>query len=60
MAKRRSTIPTYKRRRRKGSFLGRLIGWIVKLILAFIIISVLSYLIFRTSNKWVFYRGGDD
>lgn len=26
----------------------------------FIIISVLSYLIFRTSNKWVFYRGGDD
>ena len=26
----------------------------------FIIISVLSYLIFRTSNRWVFYRGGDN
>jgi multiple sugar transport system permease protein len=26
----------------------------------FIIISVLSYLIFRTSNRWVFYRGGND
>jgi multiple sugar transport system permease protein len=26
----------------------------------FIIISVLSYLIFRTSRRWVFYRGGND
>lgn len=26
----------------------------------FVIISVLSYFIFRTSRSWVFYRGGDD
>ena len=50
MAKRRSsTIPQYKRRR-KGSFLGRLIGWIVKIILAFLIISVLWVLAYRFVN----------
>ena len=47
MAKRRtSTIPQYKRRR-KGSFIGRLIGWIVKLIVAFFVISILWVLAYR-------------
>jgi monofunctional biosynthetic peptidoglycan transglycosylase len=50
MAKRRgSTIPKYKRRR-KGSFLGRLVGWIVKLTVAVIIISVLWVLAYRFVN----------
>jgi monofunctional biosynthetic peptidoglycan transglycosylase len=50
MAKRRgSTIPKYKRRR-KGSFLGRVVGWIVKLALAVIIISVLWVLAYRFVN----------
>jgi monofunctional glycosyltransferase len=50
MAKRRgSTIPRYKRRRER-SFLGRLLGWIVKLILAFLIISVLWVLAYRFIN----------
>jgi monofunctional biosynthetic peptidoglycan transglycosylase len=50
MAKRRSsTIPHYKRRR-KGSVLGRLIGWIVKIILALILISVLWVLAYRFVN----------
>src|SRR5690348_11748214 len=50
MAKRRgSTIPKYKRRR-KGSFLGRLVGWIVKLTLAVILISVLWVLAYRFIN----------
>ena len=50
MAKRRSTIPTYKRRRPKGSFLGRLVGWIVKLIVALLLISVLWVLAYRFIN----------
>jgi monofunctional biosynthetic peptidoglycan transglycosylase len=50
MAKRRaSTIPQYKRRRRR-SFLARLIGWIIKLILAFLLISVLWVLAYRLIN----------
>src|SRR5215218_4921344 len=50
MAKRpRSTIPQYKRRR-KGSLLRRIIGWIIKLILAFLIISVLWVLAYRFVN----------
>ena len=50
MAKRRSsTIPQYKRRR-KGSVIGRIVGWIVKLILAFLIISVLWVLVYRFVN----------
>ena len=49
MAKRSSTIPHYKRRR-KRSFLGRLIGWIVKLIVAFLIVSVLWVLAYRFIN----------
>src|SRR6478735_12798199 len=50
MAKRpKSTIPQYKRRR-KGSLVGRIVGWIVKLILAFLIISVLWVLAYRFVN----------
>jgi len=50
MAKRRSpSIPKYKRRRER-SFLGRLIGWIVKLVLALILSSVLWVLAYRFVN----------
>jgi monofunctional biosynthetic peptidoglycan transglycosylase len=50
MAKRsKSTIPRY-RRKRSRSFLGRLIGWIVKLIVAFLLISVLWVLAYRFVN----------
>ena len=49
MARRKSTIPQYKRRRRR-SIVGRIIGWIVKLILAFIIISILWVLAYRFVN----------
>ena len=51
MAKRpKSTIPRYKRRRKGGSLIGRIIGWIVKLIFAFLIISVLWVLAYRFVN----------
>jgi monofunctional biosynthetic peptidoglycan transglycosylase len=47
MAKGRgSTIPQYKRRR-KGSFLSKLMGWIAKLVIAFLVISVLWVLAYR-------------
>jgi monofunctional biosynthetic peptidoglycan transglycosylase len=50
MAKRsRSTIPRYRRRRQR-SFIGRLLGWIIKLVLAFLIISVLWVLAYRFIN----------
>ena len=50
MAKRPgSTIPRYKRRR-KRSAIGRIIGWIVKLVLAFLIISALWVLAYRFIN----------
>ena len=49
MARRKSTIPRYKRRR-KRSLPGRIVGWIVKLILAFLIISVLWVLAYRWIN----------
>ena len=50
MAKRpKSTIPHYKRRRR-GSVIGRIFGWIAKLVLAFLIISVLWVLAYRFVN----------
>jgi len=56
MAKRpRSTIPHYKRRR-KGSFLRRLIGWVVKIILAFLIVSVLWVLAYRFVNPPVTFN----
>ena len=44
-------IPRYKRRRkRSGSLIGRIFGWIVKLILAFLILSVLWVLAYRFVN----------
>jgi monofunctional biosynthetic peptidoglycan transglycosylase len=46
MARRKSTIPTYKRRKPR-SLLGRILGWTVKLLLAFVIISVLWVLAYR-------------
>jgi monofunctional biosynthetic peptidoglycan transglycosylase len=50
MARRpKSSIPKYKRRR-KGSLIGRVIGWAVKLVLAFLIISVLWVLAYRFIN----------
>jgi monofunctional biosynthetic peptidoglycan transglycosylase len=47
---RRSTIPTYKRRTRKRSFVSRFVGWLFKLLLAFLIISVLWVLAYRFVN----------
>jgi monofunctional biosynthetic peptidoglycan transglycosylase len=46
---RSSTIPKYKRRRRRSqrSLPGRVIGWIVKLIVAFFLISILWVLAYR-------------
>lgn len=49
MAKRRSTIPTY-RRRRPRSVVRRLIGWIVKLIVALVVLSILWVLAYRFIN----------
>jgi monofunctional biosynthetic peptidoglycan transglycosylase len=44
-------IPKYKRRRpRSGSLIGRIIGWIVKLVLTLLIISVLWVLAYRFVN----------
>jgi len=52
MAKRpKSTIPKYKRRRaRSGSLIGRIFSWIVKLILIFLVGSVLWVLAYRFVN----------
>ena len=47
MAKARSTIPRYKRRRARGSFVGRFFGWIAKLVAAFFVISILWVVIYR-------------
>ena len=41
-----STIPRYKRRR-KRSLAGRILGWIVKLVVAFFLISILWVLAYR-------------
>jgi monofunctional biosynthetic peptidoglycan transglycosylase len=50
MAKQRSsTIPKYKRRR-KRSLVARIFGWVVKLILAFLIVSVAWVLAYRFLN----------
>jgi monofunctional biosynthetic peptidoglycan transglycosylase len=55
MAKRRSTIPQYKRKR-KASFIRRLLGWLVKLVMAFILISVLWVLAYRFVNPPVTFN----
>ena len=49
MARRKSSIPQYKRRRPR-SLVRRVIGWIVKLIVAFFLISVLWVLAYRFVN----------
>jgi len=49
MAKRRSTIPTY-RRRRPRSLVRRLLGWIVKFVLAIVLFSILWVLAYRFIN----------
>jgi monofunctional biosynthetic peptidoglycan transglycosylase len=47
MARRKtSTIPTYKRRRQRG-LPGRIFGWVVRLVLGFILLSVLWVLAYR-------------
>src|SRR3954468_15337338 len=45
-----STIPRYKRRRKGGSVIRRIVGWIVKLILALLIMSLLWVLAYRFVN----------
>lgn len=52
MARRpKSSIPKYKRSRRKsGSLLGRIFGWIIKLILIFLVGSILWVLAYRFVN----------
>jgi monofunctional biosynthetic peptidoglycan transglycosylase len=50
MARRpKSTIPRYKRRRTR-SLIGRIVGWIVKLIVAFLLVSILWVLAYRFVN----------
>ena len=47
MAKRKtSTIPTYRRKRQRG-LPARILGWLVRLVLAFVVISVLWVLAYR-------------
>ncbi len=51
MAKRSTAaIPTYRRRRKRGSPIGKLVGWIVRVILALIVLSVLWVLAYRFIN----------
>ena len=50
MAKRpKSSIPKYKRPR-KGSLIGRIVGWIVKLLVAFFVLTALWVLAYRFIN----------
>jgi monofunctional biosynthetic peptidoglycan transglycosylase len=51
MAKRpKSSIPRYKRRRSGGSLVGRIVRWIVRLIVAFVLISILWVLAYGFIN----------
>ena len=50
MARSAVTIPKYKRRARQRSWPARIIGWLFKLILAFLLISVLWVLAYRFIN----------
>lgn len=59
MAKRKSTIPQYKRRRPR-SWPGRVLGWIVKLVLAFLVGSVLWVLAYRFVNPPITFNMIDD
>ena len=49
MAKRRTTIPTYKRKKPRR-LLSRVLGWIVRLVVAFLLISILWVLAYRFIN----------
>ena len=47
----KSSVPRYKRRRqRSGSVVGRIVGWIVRLVLIFLIGSILWVLAYRFVN----------
>jgi monofunctional biosynthetic peptidoglycan transglycosylase len=47
----KSSIPRYKRKRQhSGSIVGRILGWIAKLIVAFFVISILWVLAYRFIN----------
>jgi monofunctional biosynthetic peptidoglycan transglycosylase len=59
VAKRKSTIPQYKRRRPR-SWPGRVLGWIVKLVLAFLVGSVLWVLAYRFVNPPITFNMIDD
>src|SRR5689334_19717631 len=50
MTRRTSTIPRYKRRRPRGSILSRFVGWLVKLIVTFFLVSILWVLAYRFIN----------
>ena len=52
MAKRpKSSIPKYRRKRpRSGSLIGRILGWIVKILVALFLISILWVLAYRFVN----------
>ena len=47
MAKSSSTIPHYRRRKPKGSVIGRIIRFLIKLVIAFLLLSVLWVLAYR-------------
>lgn len=49
MVKRRSNIPTYKRRRQR-SLISRLVSWLIRLIAAFFLLSILWVLAYRFIN----------
>jgi len=51
MARRpKSSIPKYKRKRSRGSIIGRIARWIVRLVVAFFVISILWVLAYRFIN----------
>ena len=50
MARSAIKIPRYKRQRTRRSWPGRIIGWTVRLVLAFLLISVLWVLTYRFIN----------
>ncbi|MGH6728787.1 MAG: transglycosylase domain-containing protein, partial [Sphingomicrobium sp.] len=43
----RSTIPKYRRKKSKGSAIGRLFGFLAKLVVAFFLLSILWVLVYR-------------
>jgi len=53
MAKRKSTIPTYKRRRPRGSLIGRIVGWIIKIV---IIVAAITGIVIFGVEVWRMMR----